>query len=75
MDMGECTASEVKVGPIRKMTNGLGVVWAQCPLAAAIKASATGKLKIGWSVAKIQLLQARPTQCYRLWTCSFCLQE
>ncbi|XP_029177940.1 uncharacterized protein LOC114945803 [Nylanderia fulva] len=64
---GDCKAEEVKVGTIRPMTNGLFTVWAQCPLAAAIKATQKGKIRIGWTVARIDLLKARPTQCYKCW--------
>lgn len=66
-DTGECSAQEFRVGSIRRMANGLGVVWVQCPLTVAIKAANTGKIKIGWTVAKIELLDARPTQCYKCW--------
>lgn len=64
---GDCSASDIKVGMIRPMTNGLYTVWAQCPLGAAIKAAKPGKIKIGWTVAKIELLKAKPVQCYRCW--------
>ncbi|XP_029166089.1 uncharacterized protein LOC114936906 [Nylanderia fulva] len=49
------------------MSNGLFTVWAQCPLAAAIKATQKNKIKIGWTIARIELLKARPTQCYKCW--------
>lgn len=39
----------------------------QCPLAAAIKVTSTGKIRIGWTVARAELLKARPTQCYKCW--------
>lgn len=64
---GGCDSKEVKVGIIRPMTNGLYTVWAQCPLGAAIKASQPRKIKVGWTIAKIELLKARPMQCYRCW--------
>ncbi|XP_029177073.1 uncharacterized protein LOC114945152 [Nylanderia fulva] len=64
---GGCKPDEVKVGAIRPMTNGLFTAWAQCPLGAAIKASQTGKIKVGWTIAKIELLKARPLQCFRCW--------
>ncbi|XP_029176055.1 uncharacterized protein LOC114944330 [Nylanderia fulva] len=64
---GGCKPSEVKVGVIRPMTNGLFTVWAQCPLGAANKASSSGKIKIGWTVARIEILKARPTQCFKCW--------
>lgn len=44
---GGYLAQEVRVGAIRPMSNGLFTVWAQCPLGAAIKATQSGKIKIG----------------------------
>lgn len=64
---GGCEPRDVKVGTIGPMTNGLRTVWAQCPLGAAIKASQSGKLRIGWTIARIELLKARPVQCFRCW--------
>lgn len=64
---GNCKASDIKVGQIRPMNNGLFMVWAQCPLASAIQVSASGKIRIGWTVARKELLKARPTQCFRCW--------
>lgn len=64
---GGCKMNEVQVGGIRPMSNSLYTVWARCPLGAAIKASQNGKLKIGWTIAGIELLKARPMQCYRCW--------
>lgn len=34
---------------------------------AAIKVVQQGKIKIGWTVAKIELLKSKPVQCYRYW--------
>lgn len=62
---GDCPASSIKVGTIRKLRNGQGVVWAQCPLTAANRISATGKLRIGWSTVRVVSLGIRPTQCFR----------
>lgn len=42
-------------------------VWARCPLAAAIQVASEEKIRIGWTVARVELLKARPTQCYRCW--------
>lgn len=65
--LGGCKSQDVRVGTIRPMSNGLFTVWAQCPLEAAIKASQQGKVKIGWTVARIDLLKSRPIQCYKCW--------
>jgi len=64
---GGCKAHEVRVSTTRPMANGLYSAWIECPLAAAIKAAQPGKIKIGWTVARIELLRQRPVQCYRCW--------
>lgn len=62
---GGCLPADVRVSAIRSLSKGLHTVWAQCPLAAAIQAAKVGKLKIGWTVARI--LNQRPAQCFRCW--------
>jgi len=42
-----CAKEDIKVGPIRPMSNGLFSVWAQCPLGAANKISSMKKIRIG----------------------------
>lgn len=67
VEIGECHVEEVKVGEIRWRFNGLGNIWAQCPLSSANKIMSTGKIKIGWTVARAEILTPRPLQCYRCW--------
>jgi len=43
------------------------VAWIQCPLAVAVKVANISKIKLGWSMARVELLEARPQQCYRCW--------
>lgn len=64
---GGCTPVDVRVGPIIKMTNGLGSVWVRCPLAAAVRASSVGKIRMGWTIVRVELVQARPVQCFKCW--------
>lgn len=59
-EIGGCKDTDVRVGQIRPMSNGLFMLWAQCPFAAAIKASSGGKIRIGWTMAEIELLKSRP---------------
>lgn len=66
-ELGGCLNTDIKVGSIRMMANGLGVVWAQCPLAAANRVSAKNKIRIGWTTARVELLPARLVQCFRCW--------
>lgn len=65
-DLGGCPITDVKVGAIRLLANGLGAVWAQCPLAAANKISTLKKVRIGWTMVRVDLA-ARPIQCFRCW--------
>jgi len=61
-DFGGCLASEVRVGPFRPMRNGSHMTWVQCPLSAAQRVSRRGKINLGWSVAKVELMKAKPIQ-------------
>ncbi|XP_046743142.1 uncharacterized protein LOC124409516 [Diprion similis] len=65
---GECRPEDVKVGPLRRMANDLHSAWVQCPLEAATKVADKGRLRIGWTSARVDLLDARPKQCYRCWS-------
>lgn len=64
---GDCRIEEVKTGRPRMLSNGMFSIWAQCPLAAAAKIAKVGKIRIGWTVARIEMLKARPIQCFRCW--------
>lgn len=65
VEIGECKEEEIKVGDIKIMANGLGTLWTQCPLHAAVRVVSKGKLRIGWTMACTELLKARPLQCFR----------
>lgn len=65
--VGECSVFEIKTGAIRPLRNGLGSIWLQCPLSAVIKTATPGKIKIGWTMAKVVLLEKRQVQCFRCW--------
>lgn len=65
--LGNCNNDELKMGEIRPMRIGLFMTWVRCPLAVAIRISKTPKIRIGWTVARVELLKAKPTQCYRCW--------
>lgn len=64
---GGCREEEVRTGSIRSMNNGLYTIWAQCPLSAAIKIANMKKVRIGWTMARVDLLEARPVQCFKCW--------
>ncbi|KMQ90098.1 gag-pol polyprotein [Lasius niger] len=64
---GKCDIGEVRVGTLRLMRNGLNMAWAKCPLVAASKIASKKKAYIGWTCARVELLRARPIQCFRCW--------
>lgn len=64
---GDCAYDDIRCSSITKMLDGLGAVWIQCPLGAAVKVAAAGRVRVGWSSARVENLQARPIQCYRCW--------
>jgi len=41
------------------------ILWAHCPLEATIKVAEAGRLIVGWSSARVELLRRRPLQCFR----------
>ncbi|XP_063362810.1 uncharacterized protein LOC134661976 [Cydia amplana] len=63
--LGECSAKEVKVGSIRAQYNGTGSALAQCPITAAKRVTAAGRLLIGWSSALVVALDPTPMRCFR----------
>lgn len=67
-DLGGCSIMDVRIGSIRTMSNGLGMVWAQLPVSAAAKVTSEGRIRIGWTVARVELLKVRPLQCFRCWS-------
>lgn len=66
-EKGGCPDPEIKLGPIRPMRNGLGMIWVQCPLASANRVCALGRVRIGWSSVRVESLGVRPRQCYKCW--------
>jgi len=65
IEVGNCHPSEVKVGPIRPGPGGAGSAWVQCPVGAANKLAAAGRVRVGWAMARVHLLATRSLQCFR----------
>ncbi|XP_059056093.1 uncharacterized protein LOC131849971 [Achroia grisella] len=43
----------------------MGTVWVRCPVAAAKALIEAGRVKVGWTMARVQSLDPRPMRCYR----------
>jgi hypothetical protein len=62
---GGCQSEQIRAGDIKKSPSGLFQIWLRVPQAAARKVAALGKVRIGWTVARVEALQSRPLQCHR----------
>ncbi|XP_047509482.1 uncharacterized protein LOC125052595 [Pieris napi] len=61
---GECSSDHVRVGEVRQDKSGLFAVWVKCPVEAAKKLS-EGRLLVGWTSARVTVLQQRELRCFR----------
>lgn len=59
---------DFECSPISTMRNGMGIAWVKCKLDVAVKLASMDKIQLGWSVVRVELLKARPLQCYRCWS-------
>lgn len=66
-ERGGCLRGEIKIGQRRQMRNGLGIIWIQCPMSAVGKLTDIGRLRLGWSLVRVEALKAKPIQCFRCW--------
>ncbi|EFN70483.1 hypothetical protein EAG_06199, partial [Camponotus floridanus] len=65
--VGDCKMDEVVTSPIRPMSNGLYMTWVRLPLAVAVRVAGRRKIMIGWATARVELLDAKPMQCWKCW--------
>ncbi|XP_045541436.1 uncharacterized protein LOC123722921 [Papilio machaon] len=68
-EAGGCPKDSLKSSGVVKDTFGVGHSWVECPIAAAKRVAAAGRLSFSWVSASIKLLEPRPLRCYR------CLQK
>lgn len=64
-ELGHCSAHDVRTGGIRISPRGLGTIWVQCPLTAALEVAEKDRIRIGWTYVRVTLLKQRPLQCFR----------
>ncbi|XP_049886839.1 uncharacterized protein LOC126381400 [Pectinophora gossypiella] len=62
---GGCAADAIKAGDIREGAGGMGSLLLSCPIAAVKKVAAVGRLLVGWTSARIKVLEPRPLRCFR----------
>ncbi|XP_018404618.1 PREDICTED: uncharacterized protein LOC108781203 [Cyphomyrmex costatus] len=65
VELTGCDSNSVKVGEINISFNGLGTLWLRCPVVAANKLAKERRIRIGWTMVRVDMLPDRPLQCYR----------
>ncbi|XP_017882797.1 uncharacterized protein LOC108626572 [Ceratina calcarata] len=58
---------DLKIGEIKRNRLGVGMVWIKCAECTAHELLKLGRLRVGWSDAKIQAVEQRPLQCFKCW--------
>lgn len=53
---GDCCPEDVRVNSIRTTRSDLRMAWIKCPVEAAIKIFKKGKVKLGWTIVRAELL-------------------
>ncbi|XP_013166458.1 PREDICTED: DNA-binding protein HEXBP-like [Papilio xuthus] len=62
---GGCAADAVRSGRLTVGPRGDGSLWLSVPVAAAKKVTDAGRVRVGWTSARVVLLASRPTRCFR----------
>ncbi|XP_046968885.1 uncharacterized protein LOC124536397 [Vanessa cardui] len=62
---GHCAIEDLRCGEIARGPGYMGMVRVTCPIAAAKKLSDAGRLLVGWSSARVCVLEQRPLRCYK----------
>lgn len=63
--VGGCSKNDIKIGPIRLLYSGLCAVWVQCPVDAIQSIVRAGRVRLGWTSARVILLLPRKLQCFK----------
>ncbi|XP_011859523.1 PREDICTED: uncharacterized protein LOC105557009 [Vollenhovia emeryi] len=61
----QCDSLCIQHRGIQQADRGAGSMWLRLPLAAAKKVAQVGHLMVGWSRAKVDLLEVRPMRCFK----------
>ncbi|KMQ96920.1 hypothetical protein RF55_2771 [Lasius niger] len=63
-ELGSCPRGSIRIEEIRMSPLGMGTIWAKCPVSTAKKAGDAKRIRVGWASATVELLKARPIQCF-----------
>lgn len=62
---GKCPVQSVRVGEVQIGRRGMGMVTVHCSVEVAKTISDAQKLLVGWSSARVEVLEQRPLRCFK----------
>ncbi|XP_050358311.1 uncharacterized protein LOC126778732 [Nymphalis io] len=62
---GSCPVEAIKCGEMSRGPGYMGMARVTCPIAVAKKLSDSGCLLVGWSSARVHVLEQRPLRCFK----------
>ncbi|XP_026824711.1 uncharacterized protein LOC113561756 [Ooceraea biroi] len=62
---GKGEHSDIKTGRIARTRMGTGIIWVLCPLEVATEVVRIGRIRIGWTSARVEMIEARPIRCFK----------
>ncbi|XP_026828640.1 uncharacterized protein LOC113562696 [Ooceraea biroi] len=63
--VGKGEMEDVKTGKILRTRSGIRIIWVTCPMKVAVEAAKEGRIRIGWTQARIELQETRPVRCFK----------
>ncbi|XP_011858889.1 PREDICTED: uncharacterized protein LOC105556407 [Vollenhovia emeryi] len=64
-DAARCSVSDVQCGALQPAAGGTYSLWARFPLTSAKEIVQQWRIRAGWVMARVALLEARPMRCHR----------
>ncbi|XP_070165623.1 uncharacterized protein [Polyergus mexicanus] len=65
MALGGLGGGDLRVGEIRRFSSGPGTMWVRAPAVFIRRLAVAGRVRVGWTWAQVEVLRARPLQCFR----------
>lgn len=62
---GGCDPAQIRAGEIRAYGRGMGTMFMSLPVAAARILAEDGRLRVGWSVARVHAIETKPLRCFK----------
>ncbi|XP_047532781.1 uncharacterized protein LOC125067927 [Vanessa atalanta] len=63
--VGNCPVDSVRVGTVGTGPAGVGMATVRCPTVAAKTLANSGRFLVGWSSARVRVLEQQPLRCFR----------